>query len=188
MADITELTSIEMSRISPIDTSNADTDVDSVDQMEDSQEEYELEIHPRGGVSQGSHEMDDVALTVTTGFPTPVPTQDNLQDPFPVQEQLESQFETIEIPGFGIVAGGGLLATTALDFAKEPGNLKSIIDQLKDEGVPDDVANDLQTAFHNGEAILAVVVTPGEINEDAVEEIAERYGGHNFGLFDAPRY
>ena len=155
--------------------------------MEDSQNEYELQIRPRDGISYSTHEKDDLALTVTTGFPTAVPTLDDVSPgAFAQQDQFGDRVETIDIPGFGRVVGGGLLATAALDFAKKDGscNSEGLVAQLKEEGVPDDVAKELQSAFQKGEAILAVVVTPGEINEDAVEEIAERNGGQNFGLFD----
>jgi hypothetical protein len=190
-ADITELTSIEMSRLSPIDTSNKDTDVDSFDQMEDSQNEYELQIHTHDGISQGTHEGDEIALSLITGFPTPVPTLDDVKPgDLARQEQFDDRIETIEIPGFGVVVGGGLLATAALDFVRQDGSCDAdgLVAQLKDEGVPEDVAKNLQSAFQKGDSILAVLVTPGAINEDAVEEIAERNGGLNFGLFDAPRY
>ena len=191
MADVTELTSVEMDPVSPIDTSDSDTDVDSVDQMEDSQDAYERQISPKGGISHSTHEMDDIALTVTRGYPTAVPTLDDVR-PWDLaeEEQFEDRIETIQIPGFGVVVGGGQLATAALDFGKHEGscNADGLVSQFLDEGVPDAVAKDLQFAFLKGESILAVVVTPGEVNEDAVEEIAERHGGRNFGLYDAPRY
>jgi hypothetical protein len=186
-----ELTSLEMSRLSPVDTSDSDTDVDSIDQMEDSQEEYEAEIQPRAGISYSTHEKDDLALAVLTGFPTGVPVQDELSlGELAQEEQFDDSLEVIEIDGFVTIAGGGLLATAALDFAKSEGCCcaKGLARELQDDGVPAEVAGDLQEAFHRGDAVLAVAITPGVLNEDAVEEIAERHGGLNVGLFDAPRY
>ncbi len=190
-ADLTELTSTEMSRLSPVDTSNSDTNVEAFEQMEDSQNEYELQIRPKGGISYGMHDRDTEDLEALIGFPTPVPTEDALSSGvFKQQEQFDDSLETIEIEGFGTIAGGGLLATAALDFAKTDGscNAEGLVKGLEEEGVPQDVARDVQSAFHKGAAVLAVVVTPGVLNEDAVEEIAERHGAHNVGLFDAPRY
>jgi hypothetical protein len=190
-AGIEELETTEFSRLSPLDTSNIATDVESIDQMDDPQTEMELESRPWGGISQGRHEMDEVALSVTTGFPTMVKEMDDLYPgELGLQEQNEDSIEKIEIPGYGIVIGGGLMATAALDFAKSGGSCPSqgLVDQLTDDGVPKGVARKLHSAFASGQAVLAVLITPGELNEEAVEEIAERHGAHNFGLFDAPRF
>ncbi|HWD37361.1 MAG TPA: hypothetical protein VG944_00810, partial [Fimbriimonas sp.] len=76
--DVSELTTIEQSNVSPIDTSDIATDVESIDQMDDSQEEAELQTRPRMGISQGEHEVDDLALTLVTGFPTTPPMTDEV--------------------------------------------------------------------------------------------------------------
>ncbi|HWD38064.1 MAG TPA: hypothetical protein VG944_04395, partial [Fimbriimonas sp.] len=119
------------------------------------------------------------------------PMTDEVTAPeFEREEQYESALETLEIPGIGLVQGGGSLATAALDFAKLDGscNVSGLVEQLTDDGVPQEAAHELQNQFRQGRAILAVVITPGELNEDAVEEIAERNGAQAQGLFDAPRY
>lgn len=188
---IENLTTLEASRISPVDTSDRTTDVDSVDQMDDSQEEFELEARPYAGISQGTHEADDVALAALTGFPTLItPLDEPAQSDFHRQDQAEEAIERIEIPGYGMVMGGGQLATAALDLFKNEGACPCIglVNELIDDGVPEEEARDIHAAFKRGETILAVAVNPGELNEDAVEEIAERHGGRNLGLFDAPRY
>jgi len=189
--DITNYAATEMSRLSPVDTSNSDTDVDSVDQMEDSQSEMEAMMSPHDGVSNSAHEKDDLALTVLTGFPTAASNfSEDTWDPFLEAEQNSDGLETIVIPGVGVVIGGGALATAALDFVSgdEHCGSESLVAQLIDEGVPHEMAKDFQRHFASGDAILAIAVTPGILNEGAVEEIASRNGAENGELYDAPRY
>ena len=190
-AEIAELTTTAVSRISPIDTSDTATDVESVDQMDDSQNETENLISPHDGVSHSTHEKDDLALTVTTGYPTPPSSfSDDLSDPFVSAEQNSDSLEVLQIPGLGLVIGGGALATAALDFAKDgqANNLDPLVQHLQDEGVPSGAARDYVTAFKKGRAIVAVNVTPGKLDEQAVEDICERNGAENGALYDAPRY
>jgi hypothetical protein len=94
--------------------------------------------------------------------------------------------EIIEIPKFGMVIGSGALATAALDFSN--GRLHSLVGYLTDEGVPQEMAQIYQESFEAGQAILAVEVTPGKIDEGIIESIAERHGALNGELYDAPRY
>lgn len=191
----TDYTDYSMNVASPmmgIDTSSIGTDVETVDQADDSQEEANLSIYPENETSQSEHELDDIALTLHTGFPTPVPIiEDNVRDTeTPVQDQLDEQLETIIVPGFGMIMGGGPLATAALDFINPEGKADSgaIIAHLKDEGVPETRARVYRDAFEQGGAILAVLITPGSVKEGVVEQIAERHQADNPALYDAPRY
>ena len=182
---VDDATTIEASRISGVDTSNRAFTGDSVDQMDDSQDVAEDMIYPRRGISQSEHEMDDLALTVTSGFPTPVPEIDDVRDGDEMQDQNEEGLEALDVPGFGAALGNGALATAALgDGSVEP-RLKAF---FEDDGVPAETAEDLLSCLRDGEALLAIVATPGEIDEPTVEAIAVRNGGTDRGLFDAPRF
>lgn len=182
---LVELTTIEASRISGVDTSDSAFTGDTVDQMDDSQDVSEDSLYPRRGISQSEHEMDDLALTVTTGLPTPVPEIDDIRDGDEMQDQNEEGLEAFDVPHFGAVLGNGALATAALG----DGNMEQRMSAfLEDDGMPTAAVDELIVALHAGNAVLAIVATPGEIDESAVEEIARRNGGVDLGLFDAPRY
>lgn len=172
--------------LSGIDTSDRSKTGDSVDQMDDSQSEAEGMLEPHRGISQSTHELDDLALTVTTGFPTDIPTIEPLSSgDLELQDQNEEGLEALDVPGFGASLGNGALATAALgDDAIEP-RLRAF---FEDDGVPTEAADDILSALREGQALLAVVATPGEIDEPTVEAIAERNGAESRGLFDAPRF
>jgi len=181
------LTTTRASRVSPVDTSDIATDVESVDQMDDSQNEAEIESNPIDGISHGAHDMDEVALTVLTGFPTVGGSLDDVTAPIAGrQEQFSDSLEWIEIPGVGLVIGGGPLATAALTAPLE--SRGSIVEQLHDCGVEDGTADEIQRLYKQGEAVLSVLITPGVVNETAIESVAEVHSGKNWGMFDSPRF
>ncbi len=175
-----------------ISTVEKGRNVDSVDQMDDSQSAAEDMISPPHEISQSEHEKDDIALTLQTGFPTPVPVIDNdLTDvEGPAQDQYEEGMDAITVPGFGTLIGGGALATAALDFMnpESVGISDSLVTHLRDEGVPRERAQTYQEAFEQGAALLAVAIVPGEISAGVVESLAERHGARNAETFDAPRF
>lgn len=177
---------------SGIDTSNRITDVETVDQSNESQEAFEDLASPPEGISHGEHEHDDINLTVLTGFPTIVPMEDDVIDTATPEQLAATQgFEVIVVPEKGIVGGGGSLATAALDVMKpgsDPDADWNLAGYLKDEGVDDVAAKDLVDALHSGKAIVAVEITPGEMDEEGVERLFAEAGAQQAALFDAPRY
>jgi hypothetical protein len=180
----------EAAEISPIgggiSTSNSGQNVDSVDQMDESQEAAEEQGWPREDTSNSRHELDDLDRAMRTGFPTPVtPIDNDFADPSTDNRSLEG----IKVAGVGIVMGGGDLATAAFDWAGTNGepDSSSVLTYLQDEGVPPEEASDLLTQFGNGGSLLAVAIVPN-VDEAALEETAERYGAVTTGWFDAPRY
>lgn len=182
---VDEMTTIAASAVSGVDTSNSAYTGDSVDQMDDSQSVAEDMIYPYREISQSEHETDDLALAVTSGFPTPVPLTDDIKDGDEMQDQNEEAMEALDVPGLGAALGNGALATAALGEGAYEDRLTSF---FKDDGVPTSMIDDLLTSLRAGEALLAIVATPGEIDEPTVEAIAERNGGKDRGLFDAPRF
>jgi len=182
---------IEGSPIGGIDSSEISLDVDSVDQADESQELSEKMAYPRDGISQSEHQRDDLGLAIETGFPTTIPTIDGLVDEqSQLSEDLQSQLETIIIPGFGYVMGGGDMATQALDFSQkdETGAIESLLSHLRSEGVPRWAAERYVQSLMNGGSIVAVNVTPGELDELAIEAIFDTHDGENTTLYDAPRF
>lgn len=177
---------------SGIDTSNKATDVDTVDQADDSQELVDRDTFTDGHISHSEHDRDDVNLALHTGFPTPVPLLEEsaIDTETAIQDQNDDSLDEIVVPGFGLVMGGGALATAALDFINPNGQhgTDSLIVHLRDEGVSGERANALRAAFDGGGAVIAVEIVPGETNEEQVEATAERHGAENSGLFDAPRF
>ena len=178
-------TTISASPISGVDTSNAAYTGDSVDQMDDSQSVAEEMMYPYRDIPQGEHEKDDLAMAVTSGFPTPVPEIDEIKDGGMMGDENAEAMEALDVPGFGSALGNGGLATAALG----EGDVASRLDAfMKEDGVPADAVETILDGLRGGRAALAIVVTPGEIDESAVEAIAERNGAAGVGMFDAPRY
>jgi len=174
-------TTLEEGPIAGIDTSDSGTNVDSVDQADDSQEIADQMTYPRSGTSFSEHQRDEDNLSMLTGFPTPPPIIEELPD---TRGDEPGRLESISVPGLGMVVGGGGLATAALD----PKGAEAIFSYLRDEGVPEDQAREYRAAVQRGVAMLAVAITPGLVDENAIERIVERHDADNGALFDAPRY
>jgi len=186
-----EYTTLEKSPIAGVDTSDIATDVESVDQADDSQEIANESAYPYHGISNSEHTRDDINLSMETNFATDIPTIDSVPDTESrLTEDTEDQLETVIIPGFGYVVGGGDLATQALDFSgsDEAAAIGSLLSFFRSEGVPRWAAERYVRGLMDGGSILAVNVTPGELNEEAIEAIFEAHGGENTTLYDAPRY
>jgi hypothetical protein len=169
-----------------ISTSDTGLNVDSVDQMDDSQSAAEDMTWPREDASYASHEMDDLNRAVKTGFPTPVTP---LDDGIDADNDSNQTPEPVSIPGVGVVMGGGDLANAAFDWRGQDGktDVSGLLVYLQDEGVPPTTANELMAQFCEGGAILGVALLP-QLDENALEEIAQDYGAVTTGWFGAPRY
>lgn len=183
--DFTKYTTIEEGPIGGIDTSDSATNVDSIDQADDSQELADQMTYPRGDTSFSERQREDADLSMLTGFPTAVPVIDDVRDTTQLLD--EDDLQALQLPGGGLVMGGGALATAALDLFAQKG-CDALIAHLRDEGVPESQAQTYCAALEEGGALLAVTVTPGEIDEASVESIAERHCAENSALYDAPRY
>jgi hypothetical protein len=171
-----------------IDTSDRDTNVETVDQSADSQEHAENNSEPRE-IMQSEHERDDLGLTVKTGFPTPVPVADEVLDTVTEEDrQAHETLEAIEVTGVGRVFGRGALATAALDFVDPEGShdVTPVERFLLDEGVPKQMAERYSHALKRGHSLVAVELGPGQA--EFVERTAGEGGAHNAGTFAAPRY
>lgn len=184
-APFSEFTTVNGSPIGGIDTSDSDVDVDTVDQAEDSQELVDRDTYDPP-ISQGEHERDDLNLTLLTGFPTTVPViQDRARDETELQEGFAEALDLLVPRGGGRVYGGGGLATAALGGILEGNDLHAY---LRQEGVDHAEIEELMSRLKSGSPLLAVEVSPGIVNEEAIEVILQEHGADSVRLYDAPRF
>lgn len=174
---VSDMQTIEEGDISGIDTSDIGTDVDSIDQADDSQELANRMIYPYRETSQGQHEYDDLVLAVETGFPTTVPETDDFQIDPPGDESVDG------ILALGHTAGGGPLATAAM--AEDDAAIGSY---LKDENVGRDVLDTYLAVYRTGGALVGVSVSPEGLPPAVLQEVLENNGGEAVDLFDAYRF
>ncbi|MBN9420159.1 MAG: hypothetical protein J0I12_32215 [Candidatus Eremiobacteraeota bacterium] len=93
------------------------------------------------------------------------------------------------IPGFGIVTGGGALATalaTAAGTTAAGAVAGSVAGFLQDQGVDQQVAQDYQKAIEHGGALIQVVTPAKDVPTGQIQEILTKYGATNFAGI-APR-
>ena len=172
-----------------ISTAHPDASADTVDQSDDSQSNAERDMLPDNDRPRSRHEVFDLQQTLNTGFPTPVPLIDGFNESaLPPDGDSPDALDSIAIPGFAVVAGGGSLATAALDGMNGSGADRSLLAHLRDQGVPQAAAEELVRKFDSGGAVVAIQVVPGEFDPDRIEEIAGRLGAEVAGTYDAPRY
>lgn len=87
------------------------------------------------------------------------------------------------IPGFGIVTGGGALATalaTAAGTTAAGAVAGSVAGFLQDQGVDELAAQDFEKAIKNGGALVQVVTPAKDVPTGQVQEILTKYGATNF--------
>jgi len=97
---------------------------------------------------------------------------------------------SIIVPGFGLVAGGGALATAIAGAAgtTAAGAIAGgVHGYLKDQGVPDQVAVDYDHAVKNGGALLAVTVPSNNVDEATCREILAKYQASNVNTYGYDR-
>ena len=168
-----------------IATNTTDDDLsEDVSESDESQELAEDQNYPRR--SQGTREVMDLRRAVATGFPTDVPKIDDFRPTHEPSENLDLSLESYIVPEFGVVMGGGELATAALTLHGE--GIELIRKELKEEGVPKSTADDLIFAFENGGAILAVALNRGGKEPIVMEDLAYRHGATISETFGAPRF
>lgn len=93
---------------------------------------------------------------------------------------------SIAIPGFGLVAGGGALATAIAGAAGTTvagAVAGGVHGYLKDQGVPEDAAERFDQVYRGGGAILAVTVPSNNVDQVTVEEILRKYHAGDVGTY-----
>lgn len=87
------------------------------------------------------------------------------------------------IPGYGIVLGGGALATavgTAIGATAAGAAAGGVTGYLKDMGVDDETAREFDATIRNDGAVVAVNVPSDELTEIRAREIMKKYGAIRF--------
>jgi hypothetical protein len=90
------------------------------------------------------------------------------------------------IPGFGLVTGGGALATalgTAAGTAVGGAVAGGIAGYLKDQGVPEDVALDFNNEVVRGGAMIAVLAPSGDADQAMIEGVLAKYAASHVGAY-----
>jgi uncharacterized protein (TIGR02271 family) len=89
----------------------------------------------------------------------------------------------LTIPGFGLVMGGGALATAvaaAAGTAVGGAVVGSVAGYLDDQGVPNHVSQRYQDTVNQGGAVVAVTLPSGKCDEIAGRDILAKYQGTDF--------
>lgn len=91
---------------------------------------------------------------------------------------------SLMIPGFGLVTGGGALATALIGVAGATvgGAIAGGAGgYLQDQGVPHRIALDTEEALKNGSAVIAIDCPTGKLGEFEVMETVSKYHAESFG-------
>jgi predicted phage tail protein len=91
------------------------------------------------------------------------------------------------VPGFGLVLGGGALATalTGAALATAGGAIAGgVTGYLKDQGMPADVSATYGEVVEHGGAILAVQLPSGDVDQATAEGLLAKYAAANIGTYD----
>ncbi len=90
------------------------------------------------------------------------------------------------VPGFGLVAGGGALATAiggVVGSTVAGGIAGGVTGYLKDQGVPEEAAMRYNDAYQGGGTVLGVTVPSNGIDRETVEQVMHKYGAGNVGAY-----
>lgn len=96
---------------------------------------------------------------------------------------------TLIIPGFGLVTGGGALATAMIGAAGTTVGgavAGGVAGLLEDQGIPHKVALDSEAALRHGRAVVAVHCPSGDMTEERIREILTKYHCSTIGRTDLP--
>src|SRR6185295_4429140 len=84
------------------------------------------------------------------------------------------------IPGFGLVVGGGALATAvggAAGATAAGAVAGGVTGYLKDQGVPDEIVSDYDRVLGSGGATLTVTGGDDDVDATEVRAVIEKYSG-----------
>ncbi len=92
----------------------------------------------------------------------------------------------LTVPGFGLVVGGGALATAiaATAGATAAGAVAGgVHGYLKDQGVPDDAIGSYGQAYDAGDTLVAVTVPSNDVTVVDAHEILGKYNGKHINAY-----
>lgn len=93
---------------------------------------------------------------------------------------------SLAIPGFGLVLGGGALATALAGAAGATvagAAAGGVTGYLKDQGVPEHAAQPYHEHFERGGCVLAVTVPSNDVGQATAEDVLEKYGAVNINAY-----
>ena len=89
---------------------------------------------------------------------------------------------SIVVPGFGLVAGSGALATAiagGLGATAGGAIAGGVVGYLQDQGVETHVAEEYARDIESEGALIAIEVPSGNVDLSVAQEVFSKYGGHN---------
>jgi hypothetical protein len=92
----------------------------------------------------------------------------------------------LTIPGFGLVLGGGALASAiaAAGAATAAGAIAGgVTGYLKDQGLPQEVVTTYADHLRIGGSLVALTLPSGDVGIDRGQEIVRKYGGGNVNVY-----
>jgi hypothetical protein len=92
----------------------------------------------------------------------------------------------LTVPGFGLVLGGGVLASAigATALAAGAGAVAGgVTGYLKDQGVPSDAADRYHGAVENGGAVLSLNIPSGDVDQATAQSILSKYGASDVNAY-----
>jgi hypothetical protein len=93
---------------------------------------------------------------------------------------------SLAIPGFGLVLGGGALATALAGAAGATAAgavAGGVTGFLKDQGMPEHATEPYHETFERGGAVLAVHTPSNDVGTATVESVLDKYGATNINAF-----
>ena len=92
----------------------------------------------------------------------------------------------LTVPGVGLVLGAGVIASAlgATALAAGAGALAGgVTGYLKDQGVPNDMAERYHGTVQGGGAMLSISVPSGSVDQATAEQVLAKYGGTDIGAY-----
>ncbi|MDQ2986694.1 MAG: hypothetical protein M3R13_08215 [Armatimonadota bacterium] len=93
---------------------------------------------------------------------------------------------SLAIPGFGLVLGGGALATALAGAAGATAAgavAGGVTGYLKDQGMPEHAAEAYKEDFERGGAVLAVTAPSNDVGVATAEDLLDKYGATNISAY-----
>ena len=93
---------------------------------------------------------------------------------------------SLAVPGFGLVLGGGALATALAGAAGATAAgavAGGVTGYLKDQGMPDHAAETYHDNFERGGAVLAVALPSNDVDGMTARQVLDKYGATNINTF-----
>jgi hypothetical protein len=152
-------------------TPQADTDIDRHDTNKTVTTNFDHERAAKGGITTTTPEDAADAAKKGVGIGLGVGAL--------------AAIAALTIPGFGVVLGGGALATALAGLAASAGAgavAGGVVGYLKDQGVPAHDIPKYQQTYDGGGAILQVTLADG-VDRTRIQEVLDKYGAQQVNQY-----